>query len=61
MQQTQTYRCNHCGRRYKFTFDLFLHIFTDHLHKDQFLAPWQSKLLLAEYRPVGREIVVWEN
>jgi hypothetical protein len=28
------YCCNHCGISSETTFEVFLHIFTDHLHKD---------------------------
>ena len=30
----QTYCCQHCGLSSKTTLELFLHIFTEHLHKD---------------------------
>jgi hypothetical protein len=30
----QIYTCNHCGLLYTETLWLFLHIFTNHLHKD---------------------------
>ena len=30
----QTYCCNHCGFNSASIFEIFLHIFTDHLHQD---------------------------
>lgn len=30
----QTYFCNHCGFNSPSIFEIFLHIFTDHLHQD---------------------------
>jgi hypothetical protein len=30
----QTYCCNHCGFNSGSIFEIFLHIFTDHLHQD---------------------------
>jgi hypothetical protein len=42
----QTYHCNHCGIECATIFDVFLHIFTDHLHVDIGLDPVESKRLL---------------
>lgn len=42
----QTYACQHCGLISKTTFDLFLHIFTEHLHKDVGLSKKEVRRLL---------------
>lgn len=42
----QTYYCNHCGISAESSFEIFLHIFTDHLHQDIGLEKEQGAFLL---------------
>ena len=44
----QTYSCQHCGLNSSTTFDLFLHIFTQHMHKDLGLTRKEVRRLLRE-------------
>jgi len=48
----QTYSCQHCGLSSKTTFDLFLHIFTHHMHKDVGLTRKEVRRLLREAHPL---------
>ncbi len=48
----QTYSCQHCGLSSKTTFDLFLHIFTQHMHKDVGLTRKEVGRLLREAQPL---------
>jgi|GEM_PF-1148940 len=48
----QTYSCQHCGLCSNSTFDLFLHIFTQHMHKDVGLTRKEVRRLLREARPL---------
>lgn len=48
----QTYSCQHCGLNSKTTFDLFLHIFTQHMHKDMGLTRKEVRRLLREAQPL---------
>jgi len=42
----QIYSCNHCGLNSESIFNIFLHIFTDHLHKDIGLSKEEGRELL---------------
>ncbi len=42
----QTYCCNHCGFNSESIFEIFLHIFTDHLHQDIGLDKEEGQQLL---------------
>jgi len=42
----QTYCCNHCGFHSDSIFEIFLHIFTDHLHQDVGLDSEEGQALL---------------
>ena len=48
----QTYSCQHCGLNSSTTFDLFLHIFTQHMHKDVGLTRKEVRRLLREAQPL---------
>ncbi len=48
----QTYSCQHCGLSSSTTFDLFLHIFTQHMHKDMGLTRKEVRRLLREAQPL---------
>ena len=48
----QTYSCQHCGLSARTIFDLFLHIFTQHMHKDVGLTRKEVRRLLREARPL---------
>lgn len=47
----QSYCCQHCGIYSESTFELFLHIFTDHLHKDIGLETPQVKEIMQKMHP----------
>ena len=42
----QNYCCNHCGFHSDAIFEIFLHIFTDHLHQDVGLDSEEGQALL---------------
>ena len=44
----QIYYCNHCGLNSESIFNIFLHIFTDHLHKDIGLSKEEGRELLKQ-------------
>ena len=48
---SQTYACKHCGKVMPTIFEVFLHIFTEHLHGDQQLTPQESARFLEGSRP----------
>jgi len=47
----QNYCCQHCGISSETTFELFLHIFTDHLHKDIALEAPQARDFMQRMHP----------
>lgn len=47
----QNYCCQHCGISSETTFELFLHIFTDHLHKDIAIEGPQVKEIMDKMCP----------
>ncbi len=53
----QVYSCQHCGLHSETTFDLFLHIFTQHQHKDVGLTSKEVRRLLRESRPL--DLAYW--
>jgi hypothetical protein len=53
----QRYSCQHCGLHSENTFDLFLHIFTQHMHKDVGLSTKEVVRLLSGSRPL--DLAYW--
>jgi hypothetical protein len=47
----QNYCCQHCGISSESTFELFLHIFTDHLHKDIAIEAQQVREIIQKMYP----------
>ncbi len=53
----QTYCCLQCGLSSVTTFDLILHIFTQHLHKDVGLTEKEVRRLLKDARSL--DMALW--
>ncbi len=57
----QVYSCQHCGLHSETTFDLFLHIFTQHMHKDVGLNRKDVSRLLKESCPLDLSCWVFSS
>ncbi len=58
----QTYYCNHCGINCDTIFNVFLHIFTDHMHSDIGLDRVESRALVGKTEPYRvRVLFFWPN
>lgn len=42
----QTYQCNHCHVNFPSIFDVFIHIFCQHMHQDIALTPHEGRIQL---------------
>lgn len=58
----QTYYCNHCGMNCDTIFNVFLHIFTDHMHTDIGLEKAEARVLVGQTQPYRvRVMFYWPN
>lgn len=50
----QTYECQHCHKDMTDIFNVFLHIFLEHMHQDTALDSGECRQLLRGSRALGR-------